>query len=302
MNTDAALYVDAKKSMSAQDWDTALTKFALMSTNFRADRTVAYDYAVALAGKCGFDMLDFSAALTSASMGADSGDPAVMPYLYFVMQAYNQKTINMKVTGVTTPSAVTDTYCSWSQSILDATKAAYGSWNTNEQFFVAMFSLARMGMILRHLADADSTDNNGDGTMDATFDACESGTDMIDFYATQMVTSFALVIENYAGLISGSAGTSLDAFAAICTASNLTLCTHTTPASVTANDRKNIRSLIMMGEDGTGFDGLGAQNDVAGAAMTDPAVGSKWACNGAAATGPVPLPPPNVELLLNCCP
>jgi len=305
MNTDSALYVDAKASMSTQNWDTALTKFALMDAGFRSQRTVALDYAAALAGKCGFDMYTFSTALSAANMGANSGDPTVMPLFYFLMQAYQQKTINMNVTGVTTPSAVTDTYCSWSQSIMDNIKTGYGSWNANEKFFVVMFSLARMGMTLRSLADAtDGAGNLGNGTMDNTFDACDSATDMIDFHATQMATAFALLVQNYSGLLSGDAATELDGFAAVCTATNLTLCTHTTPATVTANDRKNIRSMIMLAEDGTlGLDGLGGQNDVAaGGNASDPAVGTKWACNAMGSTGPLPLPPPNVELLINCCP
>lgn len=303
MNSNAALYVDAKASMSAQDWDTALTKFSLMDTGFRSDRAVAFDYAAALAGKCGFDMVTFSTALSAASLGANSADPTTMPLFYFLMQAYQQQTINMNVTGVTTPSAVTDTYCSWSQSIMDNIKSSYGSWTANEKFFVVMFNLARIGMTLRKLADADGAGNNGDGTMDNTFDACDSTTDMIDFHANHLVTAFANVVQNYSGLVSGANGAALDGFATLCTTTNLTLCTHTAIADVTANDRKNIRSMVMLSEDGTfGLDGIGAQNDVTGGNAADPAVGTKWNCSGLNTTGPAPLPPPNVELLINCCP
>lgn len=295
--SDGALLSQAKQKISISDWDGAIAKFQLMTPSYLATREVAFQYASALAGKCGFNYLDFSTSLGSASVGNTAG---TVPFFLWLMQAYMDKEVHILKTGVTAPTAVTDSYCSWAQSILDGVKTNYGSWNTDETNFVVMFSLAKIGIYLRAWADLDGTNSLGDGTIDSTFDACQAAS-LDDFYVTQIVTGFALVINNFANVVTGGMGNSLTAIQTLCsdppTGIGLAFCGHTTPATVTATDRLNIRGMLMMDDQNLVLGGLGLNEFTSAAtlAATTPGTGA-WRCNLLGGT------PPPTEYLLNCCP
>lgn len=292
--TDAALLVQLNTDMNASLWDAALTDYGNMSANAKAVRSTQFLYAQVLAGKCGFDFLSFFTSLGAANFGAS-------PMLLWLMQAYKGKKINMVVPG-STPTLATDSptgsYCAWSQKVMDDIFTANGGWNADEQMFVFVYNLAKMGMILRYWADTNGVGLLGDGTPDATFDSCKTAS-MADFYATQLVTSFSLVLHVGPTAMPAMAAV-LNALYSLCTGAfpatglQLALCDHTTPATVTALDIKNMRGLTVLYQ--AAAPPLGFWSAAPGGgqtvAATDPAPTALWQCNGLGA----------VAGTLGCCP
>jgi hypothetical protein len=289
--SDSALYAEALKKLNSGDYDGAIGYFQTMSTAAQGNRDVAYDFASAAAGKCGYDFITFANYM--AAVPADFGSTippsaTTTPVLYYLMNGFVGTTINTTVSGQTDPTAAGDAttrdYCAWAQQLMDNIKTNYGSWNTKESSFVFYFAMARLGIILRAWGDINVAD--GDGTADASFNACDS-TDLPDFYANQLVTGFALMNETSASV--AGLGAVIGALLTPFCAAYGNLCTHTTPSTVTAADRKNVRGLSLLAYV-NGFSMYNAM--VAPSQGSDPATGNQWQCDGTNAAGTD----------LNCCP
>lgn len=305
--TDAALYQDAQNQLNGYSWDKAILDIQSMSTSAQKQRNVMFTYATALAGKCGFQLLNFYNYLSHTFSGGGS----VASLSLSLMQAYQGQTINMLVNGVVNPVNTTDTYCSWAQQIMDNIQTQYGTWTSDEQFFVTNFSLAKIGMILNVTAAKTQTMSSGLLIPDATFDSCQVATGMSDFYVKQITTGFALFLQNINALagiislpnISGASVTSvwcgtpyqlmpLPQYA-------FNFCSHTQPAQVTANDIKNVRGILMSSQTQPEGFGILAVLDKTTYPNSSSDPGSNlWQCDGTAYN----MPGAGVEGLLGCCP
>ena len=252
LNSDSALYQQALNAINSQSWTTAIKDIQSMSTNGQNSRNVMFTYATALAGQCGFQLLPFFNYLSAAFSGGGGGAPSSL--FLSLMQAYQGQTINMLAPGVVNPVNTTDTYCSWSQQIMDNIQTTYGAWTTDEQFFVVNFSLAKIGMILNITAGAGGTLSGGKLIADATFNGCTAGK-ISDFYVKQITTGLSLFLNNF---------TTLGIFGSLQTGGNnvttvwcgtpyqvgpvpqlaMNFCNHVTPAAVTANDLLNVRGIL----------------------------------------------------------
>jgi hypothetical protein len=245
--SDDALLTQMDIDINASSWDAALTDYNALTAGSKAKRAIMFKYAQSLAGKCGFNFLEFFTALGSANFGAGGS-----PLMYWLMNAYKGKTINMLVPGSTPTAAgdvTTGSYCSWSQKIMDDIKTANTSWTTDEQLFITVFNLAKIGMILRFFGDVDGAGLLGNGVVDASFDMCKTAS-LPDFYAVQLVHSFSLVLSEGPSAISSLASTFTD-ISSLCSAApvaglGLTMCGRTSISTVNATDIKNMRGLALL--------------------------------------------------------
>jgi hypothetical protein len=155
-STDEAYYEEAIKAAHAGQWVTSIENFQRLSAGFLNQRHVRFDYAKALAGRCGYDFAGFINAINNTNFGGTSS------LFKGIMAIWGNRIIS--------PQFCTDSEQQvkiiWSQlnSINDRT--------TEEKFFMAFLSLAKMGIYLRSKADVDANGGLGDGVVDNGFSAC----------------------------------------------------------------------------------------------------------------------------------
>lgn len=239
-DSDEALYEDALKAMNAYDWNSAIEKFQSMSSAFLNNtRAVRQNYAGALAGKCGLDFLSYTNTLSSSSPGG-----SVTVFQWF-MSAFNQKNVS-------------PTHCTLSELQIKTLGASPASRTVGENFFMVVLGMVKIGTILRNRADIDGTSNLGDGTTDASFNACSTtpagaANVLSDDEVKEIITGLGLAIENVASLPSGvGVGASLGSLSGICGAA----CNKTEASNITAADVDLMRDLMATSANTIGLGGV----------------------------------------------
>ncbi|PWU21590.1 MAG: hypothetical protein C5B49_02385 [Bdellovibrio sp.] len=226
-NTDDALYEDAKKAIDRKDYDTALADFAKLSPARLADRTVADDYAGALAGKCGMDFATMYDVISTTNFGG-------APFFKILMNLF---------TGV----PVAPTFCTQAEAQMKANWAINPA-TTGEQLFMVLLSMSKIGAYLRNKADHDGTGNLGDGSTDATFTSCGNVNDtshLTDAEVAEVVTGFSLLLLNI-GSFAGSLGLSstVTNMNALCNLLPAGSCATTDATTVSATMITDFRDLL----------------------------------------------------------
>lgn len=197
-STDSAIYEDAIKASNASQWDTAIQKFESLTASFLDRREVRFNYAKALAGRCGYDFINFIDAVSNA----DFSGPSTVFSLLLAMWGNRQ---------------VTPYFCSASEAqvkIIWSDLASIDDRTISEKFFMAFLSLAKMGMYLRVKADVTQNNGLGDGTVDGGVSACTPAnpeTELLRFSDAEIrevITGLALFILNLTAI--GSAVSNLD--------------------------------------------------------------------------------------------
>lgn len=231
-DTSEAIYQDARTALNSLDYDTAISKITELQTKdstfyLRCEKVDGIkicpreDLAGAYASKCGLNFVSFVSSLTSSSGS---------PFLFF-MQKF--KSI-----------AVSPSNCYEAQKVIE-TFAASSSGRTSEQnLFMAILGMAKMGTYLREVADVDQ-----DGSTDATFDSCSSSK-ISDNSLRHVISGMGLVIDNLAAVsavLSGnsSALTDLDTIKTACGSA----CAITDPNSSSYNSTV-VRNLLKSSDKG----------------------------------------------------
>ena len=227
--SDEALLFRAKTKINSGDYDTALTYFTSMSAEFLTRRDVIAVRASAYAGKCGLNFLSLVNGLSN--MGSTR-------LFVLLMQQY---------TGGTT---TTRDACITAETLMQTISTSYASRTSDENLFLSLIDLTKMGNVFARLADA-----NSDDALDAGFDACD-GTDLPDADVREIGTAINLMRTS----LSGVSGTTFGSFASsvnsICASwpggmlASYNFCVDGsnnaifTGSTFTANQLKGIRSLV----------------------------------------------------------
>lgn len=202
-DTSEALYQDARSALNTLDYDTAITKLLEIQTKdstyyLRCEKVDGMkicpreDLAGAYASKCGLNFVTFVNSLAS-STGS--------PFLFFMQ----------KFTSV---SVVPDK-CYEAQKVIETFGASASLRSSEQNLFMAILGMAKMGTYLRASADTDQ-----DGSADATYDSCDS-TKISDDSLRHVISGMGLVLDNLTAVtavLSGnsSALTDLDTIKATC--------------------------------------------------------------------------------------
>lgn len=226
--TDEALLFAAKKKINSGDYDTALTYFSSMTSSFRSRRDVIAVQASAYAGKGGLNFLDLVDGLTN--MGTNR-------LFVFLMQTFTSGTTTKRDSCIT------------AEALMQTISSSYASRTSDENLFLSLINLAKMGVIFNRVADA-----NADNSVDGGFSACSSAS-ISDADVGEIGTAINLMRTS----LSGVSGTTFGSFASdintICAnwpamVSAYNFCVDGlgapifTSSSFTANQLKGIRSLI----------------------------------------------------------
>jgi hypothetical protein len=239
--TDEAYYIDAKKDLDNLQWDSTVSIITTkMSSTYQARRDVKMLLASAYAGKCGLIFIDLIQGMTNNS--------ATEMFKYFM--------------GIWGGKTVYPDSCELAIGVLQGIGTA-AQRTTNENLFLALLGVARMGTNLSSKLDA--VDHNG--ALDGVATVChEDGTGSVtkwvapytNFFPAppagktgymsssdikRVASGLGLILENLASLTDAlGAGTTIgaigdlsqscdDALSAV-TGTSTTCATMTTPAAV----------------------------------------------------------------------
>ncbi|MCB0367999.1 MAG: hypothetical protein KDD45_00825 [Bdellovibrionales bacterium] len=217
-DTSEAIYQDAKMALDSLDYATAITKILELQTNdntfyLRCEKVDGVkicpreDLAGAYASRCGLNFVSFVSSLTSST-----GSPFL-----FTMQKF--QTIS-----------VTPDQCYEAQKVIE-TFGTSAQRTSDQNLFMAILGLAKMGTYLRADADQDQ-----DGSADAGYSSCDASKISTNDLR-QVMSGMGLVLDNLAAVtavVSGnsSALTDLDTIKSTCGAP----CAITDPESTAFNE------------------------------------------------------------------
>ncbi len=240
--TDEALFHDAQVLVDDSQFLLALDKFALMSDSFKTQYDVRKVYIGALAGQCGLKFLSFFDTISN-------GDSSSTTLFQFFMSAFVDKTV--------APS-----YCALAEREVISIGATAALRSSDDNLFMAILMMAKLGAYVRDNADRDGTNSLGDGTVDAGFNACDSsapafGQDYFeDDEIKEIVVGFGLLLENITSVGSGGTTDAVSQFQDACnlieagTGNNP--CGRTAVADVTTDDVAAFRDILSTSDVGIG--------------------------------------------------
>lgn len=225
--TDEALYEDAVKLLDAEQYAESVEKFEAMGVGFSSATKVREQWAGALAGRCGFNFINY---LTY--IGADIvGSPTFFQYLVHPWSAV-----------ATDPDSCIAAEAKIKEIWVDETPTA------SQQLFMSILSLAKIGSVLRYVSD-----NNiavGDGTTDVEFNSCTVGADadnLTDNQVKEVVTGISLFLQNIVGFtasLSGDVTTLTASLNAACALMTPNPCNTVNASGVTAPMVLSTRKII----------------------------------------------------------
>ncbi len=237
--SDEAILEDAIKALDALDYTTSITNFNALSANFKAKPAVIEQWAGAYAGKCGLDFVTYFTNLGSASLTGST------LFRYF-MNAFKQVSID--------PNSCRLAELKMNEISTDPTVRT-----ASQNLFMMILGMVKIGTYLRYEGDRDSTGSLGDGTMDATFNACTvSATDLpgnpptvgqfSDADIKQIVTGLGQLLLNFAAVgssfLGSGASSSLSTLTTACALLTPNPCNVTDTNNVTAGMVTQMRQLI----------------------------------------------------------
>lgn len=189
-DTSEAIYQDARSALNSLDYDTAISKIIELQTKdsnyyLRCEKVDGVkicpreDLAGAYASKCGLNFVNFVSSLTSSSGS---------PFLFFMQKFQN--------------IAVSPSNCYEAQKVIETFGDSSTDRTSEQNLFMAILGMAKMGTYLRDVADVDQ-----DGSTDATFDSCDSAK-ISEEYLRHVVSGMGLVIDNLAAVSAVLSGNS----------------------------------------------------------------------------------------------
>ncbi len=229
-DTDEAIFEDAQKYVDSADYDNALLKFALLSSSYQARTEVKETWAATYAGKCGLNFITFFNALSSTSLSGTT-------FFKYLMNTF-------------TGSTIYPSYCDLAQAKIEEIGTTSSSRSTSQNMFMAILGMAKIGTYLRSIADVTENGGLGDGSVDGTYDSCNTGS-MSDTNLDQIIVGMGLITDNSTALTTvlgaGTISTSLTQISTVCGAS----CQRTSTSAITQPDRDMFRDILKTGSANT---------------------------------------------------
>lgn len=189
-DTSEAIYQDARNALNKSELDVAITNLMTLSTKdpvfyLRCEKIDGIkicpreDLAGAFASKCGLDFVNFVSSLANSSGSV---------FLFFMKKFQNV--------------TVYPEFCYEAQKVIETFGVLSGSRTSEQNLFMAILGMAKMGTYLRSAADT-----NQDGEVDSLYNSCESASISTD-YLRQVISGMGLVIDNLAAISAVQSGNS----------------------------------------------------------------------------------------------
>ncbi len=236
-DSDKALLIDAKQLINKADYDGALTKLNAITTSFResADTKISFyeTHAAASAGKCGLDFVAFTTSFSGSSNLVTKTRDAFLNRTVLA-SACDDAQADMEAIGTNTQR------------------------DSNQNFFMAVLGLAKMGTYLRAASDFDNNGLADPGWSGCSVDytAPPTQTGISDADVAEVLTGMGLLLDNIAAIganVAGLDATAVTNFDASCkTLTGLPSCSFTHTSDITAPVVKAFRKFIDSTTDGIG--------------------------------------------------
>lgn len=230
-DTDEALFEDAQKLINDKDWANALAKFEAMSPVYQAKTEVVEAWAATYAGKCGLDFISYFTDLGSATLTGST----ILRYL----------------SSVWAGDVVSAPDCTLAQLKMEEISSNPANRTAEQNLFLAILGMVKMGVYLRIYIDKDGAGGLGDGTPDAGVNVCtDDVSNLPNAGLDEFITGFGLLTSNLAYLTEVlSAGTIEDALNqvnSVCSDPNVPAgtCGKTDPSTISDSDRSLFRDLL----------------------------------------------------------
>ncbi len=142
--TDPALYEDGMKALNSLDYDTAIAKFEAIGVDYASQTEVKMNYAGALAGKCGFNFINYFNKLGVSPSGST--------FLFFMNQ--------WKTTSTSANAMYYSTkrqYCVQSETVVKSIHPSVSGRDSSQSLFLFLLGLAKIGIYLKETADPNGT-------------------------------------------------------------------------------------------------------------------------------------------------
>ena len=235
-DSNEALIEDAKKLIDDGDYAGAVTKLNSVSADYigaSSENKVSFyeTRAAAYAGKCGLIFVSF----TSGFSGSGS-------FIAKSRNAFLGKTVDA-------PS------CALAQADMEAI-GNNAQRSANENFFMAILGLAKLGTVLRASSDSDN-----DGVADSAWSACKlnpdpAEPDLSDDDVNSAFTGLGLLLDNLAAIgtsVSGLDSSAITTFSESCkTLLSVPSCSFTQTSDITPTMTLGFRKLLDSPTDGIG--------------------------------------------------
>ncbi len=194
--TDPALYEDGVKALNGLDFDTAIAKFESLSTDYLANTEVKMNYAGALAGKCGFNFINYFTKLGTAPSGST--------FLFFMNQ--------WKTTSTTANAMFYSTkrqYCVQSEAVVKSIHSSTIGRDSSQSLFLFLLGLAKIGIYLKETADPTGTGTGQWSVATSTDGACNE-TNLPKTAVKEIAAGLGMAFLNLTNIATVLASSSID--------------------------------------------------------------------------------------------
>lgn len=229
-DADAAIFYAAKRYSDARLYEDAINKIYELSDEYYARRDVQVFLASAFAGKCGLDFLAFAKSV--------SENPSALTPMELALS--HMKNVNSEVDCETAEAIMKE---------ISPNGDGIMSDSTDDAFYVAFISLAKIGAVLSRIADTSAQTDN-DGIVDTGYDACA----MTASDARKIGTGITLLYNNIL-LTTGDFATAMNDMTTICGIAG-TMCSKTDASTFNATDLDYIRGVVDYDQFGVGADAV----------------------------------------------
>lgn len=219
--TNEAIYFSAQRDLDASDYSSAITKLLSLTAAYKTKREVVATIASAYAGRCGLQFL------TLVQQISDNAGSRLFPLLMSNFRNATATNLADCVEGER-----------WLRTL--APTNTFADLTTDENVMLAVLSLAKIGAALGTYADLDH-----DGSVDATFDACDTAK-LPEATSREIGTGVTLAIAALSASGSSIGESAFSSVSNICGSlpGGFNFCTLYAPADFSTDQIKAINGLI----------------------------------------------------------
>ena len=225
--TDPALYEDGIKALNNLDFDTAIAKFESIGVDYASQTEVKMNYAGALAGKCGFNFINYFTKLGTAPSGST--------FLFFMNQ-WKTTTTSANAMFYSTKRQ----YCVQAETVVKSIHPSVSGRDASQSLFLFLLGLAKIGIYLKETADPTGT-GTGQWTVGSLTDGACSETNLPKTAVKEIAAGLGMAFLNLTNIASVLSGANID------TSAVTAACSAITPNPCSFENSSEVSDLAVIG-------------------------------------------------------
>jgi hypothetical protein len=207
--TDAAIYEDGIKALNNLEYDQAIVYFESLGAEYLSRTEVRINYAGALAGKCGFNFINYFTQL---------GTPITGSTFLGLMNQWTSVSTNANAANSSNRQ-----YCVQAENVVKAITPTVTIRDASQSLFLFLLGLAKIGIYLKETADPTGT-GSGQWSVALPTDGACSETNLPKAAVKEIVAGLGMAFLNLTNIAAVLSGANID------TAALTAACTTITPS------------------------------------------------------------------------